>query len=548
MAEASYQDDWTEDRRTWQEWWDSLTDKEREAEKVRLAQAPRVAPQEGPQTAAFLSEADVVGYGGAAGGGKSALICLLCLLEHQRSVVFRYDKSQLGALVDDLVHFAGTDAGLNRQWGIFRLGDGRVIEFGGIGAPGEELKWQGRPHDLLAIDEATQVQRRKFEWLKTWNRTTKRGQRTRILLTFNPPGSPGDESGDGGRWVIDYFAPWLDERHPNPAEPGEIRYFVRNEEGDEVEVSDRTPYTYTLGGKEITVLPEGRTFIPAQVFDNAFLMHDQQYLSRLSSLEEPYRSMMMLGDFRRGIVDASNQVIPAAWVDEAMERHKRVIGNGDAYDPGFMSALGIDVARGGRDETVFAPRHGFVWPEITRKPGVETKTGREVGQPALDMVENGAAIAIDSNGVGASPYDWLDERWPNVLAVVAQGKPLDLQAYEKGHKLLNLRAALWRLMRKVLDPDNQLKPMLPPDKRLRSELIAPRQKIRGGILRIEDKDDIIQRLGYSTDGADAVIQTLRNVRSTVNSEKLMPGKGFKRMKSKASKPTGSNRSKSWMAS
>ncbi len=46
-------------------------------------------PQPGPQTLAYVSEADLLLYGGAAGGGKTDLIVGLGLTRHKRVGIFR---------------------------------------------------------------------------------------------------------------------------------------------------------------------------------------------------------------------------------------------------------------------------------------------------------------------------------------------------------------------------------------------------------------------------------------------------------------------------
>jgi hypothetical protein len=53
-----------------------------------------------------------------------------------------------------------------------------------------------------------------------WNRSSNAKQRTRGLMTFNPPTTIE------GRWVIEFFGPWLNDMHPNPAKPGELRWFT----------------------------------------------------------------------------------------------------------------------------------------------------------------------------------------------------------------------------------------------------------------------------------------------------------------------------------
>ena len=535
-----------------QAWLDSLSESERAEISLAVRNTPKAAPQPGPQTDAYSSPADVTGYGGAAGGGKSSLLAILGLEAHQRTVLFRFDKTQLSGVIDDIVRFYGSAVGLNRQAGIFRFGDreGHLVEFGGLGLPGDENKWQGRAHDLIGFDEVTEIPLRKVEYLKTWRRSATPGQRCRIVMTFNPPGSPGDESGAAGRWVIEYFAPWLDERHPNPAEPGEPRWFGQDENGDDVEIGEGEPgfggetYEIDVDGHALTVRPESRTFIPARVWDNKFLMRDIQYASTLNALKGQDRRRMLHGDFRTGLVDADMQVIPSAWVEEAMDRWDREIGGRD-FDLGPMDALGVDVARGGRAQTVWAPRHGFSWPKLTRKPGVETPFGKDVGGPALEMVRDGATIFVDSNGPGSSAYDWLLERWPRVVGAVGQARAGELQRYHH-EELLNLRAALWMTMRKVLDPANELNPRLPRDNRLRSELLAPRKFERAGKVLIEDKEDVRTRLHFSTDDADAVIQTLMNIMSTPGSERMLPRTTFVAARSRDLAREG-RRSGSWMA-
>ena len=68
----------------------------------------------------------------------------------------------------------------------------------------------------------------------------------------------------------------------------------------------------------------------------------------------------------------------------------------------------------------------------------------------------------------------------------------------------NVRAAMWWNMREMLDPVNGYEVMLPPIELLRDDLATPRYSIkRNAIVQLESKQDIILRIGRSTDYGDA---------------------------------------------
>jgi len=515
------------DEAAWYEWYDSLYPDERTLLINSVKNDRRVAPNPGPQTDAYFCEADVLGYGGSAGGGKTGLAAMLSLFEHTRSIVFRKDATQLSGFVDDLIVFYGSSTGLNRQSHVFRFPDrpGHMVEWGGLGDPREWENYQGRAHDLIVIDEATQVAQAGFEYVKNWLRTVVPGQRCRCVLTFNPPGGPNDEAGGASRWVIDYFAPWIDERHPNPAAPGELRYFGLDPENPEtgkiVELPNGEPYEIRIEipGNEPyikVVEPESRTFIPARVWDNPHI--NKEYERNLLSQSDPVlRRQLLFGDFRSGIMDGEWQVIPTAWVDQAMERWDES-GRRQA-----MTAMGVDVARGGRDFTVLSPRHGFWWDTLRRVPGINTKDGSTVASLVIKHLRDRAEIDIDIVGVGSSPHDFLKRAGANVVAVngsVQKGLP----KIDPIMEFANLRALLYWLMRMVLNPDNNLQPALPPDNKLRAELIAHNYDTQTGKIRVERKDEIKKRLHYSPDDADAVIYTLMNILTNTSGAERLSGR------------------------
>lgn len=461
-------------------------------------------PLPGPQSMAYHSLADVVGYGGAAGGGKTDLMCGTALTRHRKSMILRREGTQLTSIIDRFADLAGSRDGYNGQDKIWRLSK-RQIEFGSTPNLGDETKYQGRPHDLLGFDEATGFLEHQVRFLKAWVRTTVPGQRCQTLMTFNPP------TDADGRWVIGFFAPWLDDKHANPARPGELRWFATIA-GHDMEVEDERAFVliddkpvFDFDPKryrpEDIIRPESRTFIPSRVSDNPYLT-GTDYIRTLQSMPEPLRSQMLQGDFTAGMEDSPWQVIPTLWVDLAMERWVR-----RQIEKQPMDSMGVDVARGGADETVIFRRHGAWLDEAITYPGSATPDGPVLVSYVLAARRDRAPVHIDIVGWGSSPYDYLKTNDVQTIGVNGAEKS-GQQTVESGLLFDNKRAELWWRMREALDP-KQLNPLaLPPDNKLRADLCAPLWKLVPGGIRVELKQDIIKRIGRSPDRGDAACMAL----------------------------------------
>ena len=465
-------------------------------------------PQIGRQTEAAESIADITGYGGAAGGGKSDLIAGLAITEHQRIVIFRKEKAQTEGIVQRLTELLGGTDGYNSQKSIWRTTTGnspRLIEFGGLDNPDDHLRWQGRPHDLIAVDEVTECREHQVRFVMGWNRTPNPKQRTRALLTFNPPTTTE------GRWVLAYFAPWLDDKYPEPAEPGQLRW-ATTIAGKDMWVDGPEPFVMFKGeplydfdpadfGPEKIIRPLSRTFIPSRVTDN-YAYVKSGYIATLQSMPEPLRSQMLEGDFSAGVEDDEWQVIPSAWVDAAMERWEpRPNGKGE------MDSMGVDPAVGGRDKFVIAPRHGCWFDELVRIPGVDIPQ-ETAGQYGASLVvkhrRDRAPVHIDLIGWGLTVHNSLHENRVQVIGINAANGSKEVTADSK-LRFANKRAELvWR-MRETLDPSNPVRVQLPPDPSLRADLTAYKWKITKQGILVRSKDEMKEDLGRSPDDGDAVI-------------------------------------------
>lgn len=445
-----------------------------------------------PQRQAYDSPADVLGYGGSAGGGKSSLLLGLAVTRHIRSIIFRREATQGRALIDDARQLLAGLGRFNENTGVWRdLPDGRQIEFAGCKDAGDEQRYRGRPHDFIGFDEADQFLEYQARFLQGWLRTTTPGQRCRVVLTFNPPSSAE------GRWLLSFFGPWIDRKHPNPALPGELRWYATLPDGKEVERPNGSPFDHH--GELIQ--PLSRTFIPARVTDNPYLMKTG-YPAQLQALPEPLRSQLLYGDFHAGIEDDEWQVIPTAWVEAAMARWKP-----DGHGGHRLDAIGVDVARGGAAKTVIAPRHGPWFAPLKKYPGSSTPDGPAVVRLVVEAIRSNpqALVNIDTLNVGYSPVDWARGLNVGRLQPINFGGPTADWKSKGGLRAVNVRAKSYWLFRELLDPSEKADLALPPDRELLADLTAARWKITPRGIQLEEKKEIIKRIGRSPDCADAVV-------------------------------------------
>mgnify|MGYP000022182331 CR=1 FL=1 len=95
------------------------------------------SPLAGPQTMAYESTADVVGFGGAAGGGKTDLAVGKALTQHQVAQIFRREGTELNAIIDRLETIVGHRDGL-----------GGKPYLGQVAITGERIVYAGPPRRI----------------------------------------------------------------------------------------------------------------------------------------------------------------------------------------------------------------------------------------------------------------------------------------------------------------------------------------------------------------------------------------------------------------
>ena len=486
---------------------------EKKAEMDKLVQDRSAGrlwfPTPGPQLDAVRCLADVLLYGGSGGSGKTDLILGLAHTEHQKTLIIRKHYTDLTALTDRAKEINGTEKGYNGSAPPrLKTVEGRTIDFGGIAKPGDEDHWQGQPHDLLAVDEVVQNREAAIRFLMGWVRSSEDEQRCRVILASNPPTT------SAGDWIISMFAPWLDNRYENPAEPGELRWVVTmvNDAGSSFDHWVDGPDVRIPSGRNADdgtpkmLIPESRTFIPGRLDDNPFLAADGKYAAKLDSLQEPLRSAIRDGNFMAARVDESDQLVPTDWVIAAQNRwQEQFFGAPPLNTP--MCAIGVDGASK-KDEAVLAPRYDGFYPNLIAVPGHETPHGRDLAALVLKHRKHSAVPVIDcGERTGAEAYAHLEENGVDCQRHVGMDKSL-ARTKEKMLKFFNRRAEVYWKFMEALDPaqDGGSPIALPDDPMLKADLTILTWELTPNGIKVMSKKDAVALLGRSPDRGDAVVQ------------------------------------------
>ena len=438
----------------------------------------------------------MIGYGGAAGGGKTDLLLGFAGNKHYRSIIFRRVFPLLEGIEARSREIYNHDAdsrlkdSYNESLHRWELSDGRTVRFAAMQYEDDKRNYQGRPHDFYGFDEATEFTESQVRFVTGWNRSTRQGQKCRVVMTFNPP---MDEAGE---WVTRYFAPWLDEAHVRPAKDGELRWFAMVD-GDEVERPGAEPFEYD--GEMIT--PKSRTFFHAKLSDNPIL-ESTGYAATIDAMPEPIRTLLK-GKFGAHKTPDPFQIIPFEWVRLAQARW---LERPRPATP--LTAVGVDPSRGGVDKMGIAKRYDNWFDKVVSYPGLVVKDGAIATELIRQQIDNHSAIVnIDVIGIGSSVYDHTKVIYPNVYPFNG-AEASEYRDKSRKLKMRNKRAEMYWRMRDALDPNGGDDLALPPDRELLADLCSARYEVSAAGVKVEDKDEIKERIGRSPDVGEAVMMAL----------------------------------------
>ena len=165
--------------------------------------------------------------------------------------------------------------------------------------------------------------------------------------------------------------------------------------------------------------------------------------------------------------------------------------------------LGLDVARGGVDRSAFARRQGLIAHPIEEESS--STLGPELAGLVMKKQEDFRVERVfvdNTGGFGSSVIDSLD-----MAATTMDVTPIHYSSKAQDKRYFNKRTEMWVRMRDWVRKGGQL----PRDPDLAKQLTCPKLFFHGGVFRLEEKQQIKDRLGFSPDKADALAQTFADV-------------------------------------
>lgn len=321
-------------------------------------------PQAGPQTAFMASEADIVIYGGAAGGGKTFALLLEALrhkdVKNFGGVIFRKNYNQItaeGGLWDaslkmyDRVPGASPGKTPRLHW---TFSNTSKLSFAYLERETDLKSWQGTEVCYIGFDELTHFTRHQFLYMLSRNRSTC-GIAPYMRATCNP---------DSDSWVAEFISWWInqDTGYPIPERSGQIRYmanvqdviywFDTREEGVQFALKNG------LSGEEAEYACKSVTFIASSLNDNKILMETNPgYRANLLALPLVDMERLLKGNwkikaaaglyFRRTQVETL-EALPTDVVIWARGWDLAATSEDEDGDPAYTAGVLIGKRRNGR--------------------------------------------------------------------------------------------------------------------------------------------------------------------------------------------------------
>jgi hypothetical protein len=205
--------------------------------------------------------------------------------------------------------------------------------------------------------------------------------------------------------------------------------------------------------------------------------------------DNPWVLINVFGQFPPSSINA---LIGREEVADAMKRYYRPFDIGPA-----AKVLGVDVARSGEDSSVIFPRQGIQAFPPKQMRGLDSLGGAGWVAREWDSFQADACFIDDTGGFGAGWIDQLRSLGRSPIGVGYARRAHDSSRYYNKRAEMYFSAVEW-----IKEGG-----ALPECQELLDALTSTTYTTPKGILLLEPKEIVKQKLGYSPDHADAFVET-----------------------------------------
>jgi predicted phage terminase large subunit-like protein len=296
-----------------------ISDTEVPTADIRKSTREVVRLYPGPQTIAASSRAQILIYGGEAGGGKSHYLLvepLRCIhIPDFSSTIFRRTYPQImkaGGIWDKSRALYPKFGGVARESDLtWTFPSGARVQFTQMQHIADRFNYQGLELPLPEFDELTQFDELQFWYIVSRNRATC-AMEPYIRATCNP---------EPFSWVHRLIEWWIDPKtgFAIRERSGVVRWLVRNDEGTIIWGDSREELMARFPGEE----PISLTFVHATLEDNPAL-NTTGYRASLKALPLYERKLLLEGNWL--VRRAAGMRFKRKWfpiVDEVPQRVRR---------------------------------------------------------------------------------------------------------------------------------------------------------------------------------------------------------------------------------